>query len=60
MISDFNAEQYASAAEELLLMTKNPGETRRRTRAAAEKLFDVRGLGVDRYAELYERVFSQS
>lgn len=58
MISDFNAEEYARAAEELLLLTTNPEETRRRTRDVAEKLFDVRGLGVDRYVELYKRVLS--
>src|SRR5689334_22453719 len=59
MISHFNEEEYARAAEELLLMTANPEETRRRTRVVAEKLFDVRGLGVNRYVELYESVFSK-
>ena len=59
MIGDFNEEEYAKAAEELLLMTAHSEETRRRTRIAAEKLFDVRGLGVDRYVTLYESVFRQ-
>lgn len=59
MIGDFNEEAYAKAADELLLVTAHPEETRRRTRIAAEKLFDVRGLGVDRYVTLYESVFRQ-
>ena len=59
MISEFNDEEYARAVKDLLFMTANPEETRGRTRAVAEKLFDVRGLGVDRYVEMYERVFSQ-
>ena len=59
MISDFNNEEYARASAELLLMAANPDETRRRMRDVAEKLFDVRGLGVHRYVRLYEEVFTQ-
>ena len=59
MISDFNEDEYAQAAAELLLMTAHPEETRRRARVAAEKLFDVRALGVDRYVALYQSVFGQ-
>jgi len=60
MVSEFNDGEYASAAEELLHLTADPDGTRRRTRAVAEQLFDVRALGIDRYVRLYQRVFSQA
>jgi glycosyltransferase involved in cell wall biosynthesis len=59
MISDFNRDEYARAADELLLMTTNPEQTRQRARGVAQRLFDVRGLGAQRYVALYERVFNQ-
>src|SRR6185436_8918653 len=60
MVREFNDGEYASAAEELLHLTADPDGTRRRTRAVAEQLFDVRALGIDRYVRLYQRVFSQA
>ena len=59
MVSDFNPAEYATAAEDLRRMTTDPENTRRRTREVAEKLFDVRGLGIDRYVTLYEKVFNE-
>ena len=59
MVSDFNPDQYAQAAEDLRRLTADPENTRRRTRSVAEKLFDVRGLGLDRYVTLYEKVFGE-
>lgn len=59
MVSDFNPDQYAAATEDLRRLTADPEDTRRRTRAVAEKLFDVRGLGLDRYLTLYEKVFGE-
>jgi glycosyltransferase involved in cell wall biosynthesis len=59
MVSEFNSDEYLRAAEELLRMTADPENTRRRTRGVAEKLFDVRGLGLDRYVRLYEKVFGE-
>ncbi|MGQ0761896.1 MAG: glycosyltransferase family 4 protein [Acidobacteriota bacterium] len=58
MVGDFNPEEYAKAAEDLFRMTADPESTRRRTGVVAEKLFDVRGLGLDRYVRLYENVFA--
>src|SRR5687767_13354056 len=58
MVGEFNPEEYATAAESLLRMAADSENTRRRTRGVAEKLFDVSGLGVERYIHLYERVFS--
>ena len=34
----------------------DPEQTRRRNREVAERLFDVRRVGVERYAHLYESV----
>lgn len=59
MVSDFNANEYATAAKGLLRMAADPEHTRRRTREVAEKLFDVRGLGLDRYLRLYEKVLGE-
>lgn len=59
MVSDFNRDEYATAAEALGRMTADPENTRRRTREVAEKLFDVRGLGRDRYVTLYEKVLGE-
>ena len=35
-----------------------PDQTRRRAREIAERLFDVRRVGVQRYARLYENVLA--
>jgi len=59
MVNDFNPDEYARAAEDLFRMTADPENTRRRTREVAEKLFDVRGLGLDRYVRLYEKVLGE-
>jgi glycosyltransferase involved in cell wall biosynthesis len=59
MVSDFSRTEYASVAEQLIGMTTDPDTTRQRSRAVAEKLFDVRELGLNRYVRLYKNVFSQ-
>jgi glycosyltransferase involved in cell wall biosynthesis len=59
MVGGFNPGEYATAAENLLGMTADPENTRRLTRDVAEKLFDVRGLGLDRYVRLYEKVLGE-
>lgn len=59
MVGDFNPGEYATAAEDLLRLTADPENTRGRTRVVAEKLFDVRGLGLDRYLRLYEKVLGE-
>src|SRR5688572_14327473 len=55
MVSEFNSGEFLRAAEELLRIAADPENTRMRTRGVAEKLFDVRGLGLDRYVRLYEK-----
>jgi glycosyltransferase involved in cell wall biosynthesis len=55
VVKDFNAgeyEQTLAAIENLLA-----GDIRTRARTVAEKSFDVRRIGLERYARLYERVF---
>ena len=56
LVKNFTSQEYGQAAATLLQLAADAGDTRRRTRAVAEKLFDVRGIGVERYSQLYERV----
>ena len=56
LVSDFNDVSYASAAEAIGNFAERSEQTRQRTRAVAERLFDVRRVGVERYARLYENV----
>lgn len=58
LISEFNASEYAAAGRQIESFTSASEETRKRTRAVAERLFDVRTVGVEGYARLYELVFS--
>jgi glycosyltransferase involved in cell wall biosynthesis len=57
LVSDFNANAYAQAASTIGDFTANLDDTRRQTRAVAERLFDLKLVGARRYAQLYERVF---
>jgi glycosyltransferase involved in cell wall biosynthesis len=52
LVQDFTESSYSSAAGAITNCT----DSRVRAREVAEKLFDVRRVGVDRYARLYERV----
>ncbi|MBA2703362.1 MAG: glycosyltransferase family 4 protein [Blastocatellia bacterium] len=56
LVGEFNESEYTRAALALNALTKQPSETRKRTRGVAEKLFDVRGVGVESYARLYETI----
>jgi glycosyltransferase involved in cell wall biosynthesis len=56
LIHDFTEEDYGSAWATISALTGHPDQTRRRAREVAERLFDVRKIGVERYARLYERV----
>jgi glycosyltransferase involved in cell wall biosynthesis len=57
LISEFNLEEYGKAAIAIELLANDQERTRKLMRAIAERLFDVRGVGVERYARLYEAVF---
>jgi|ERR1043166_3854835 glycosyltransferase involved in cell wall biosynthesis len=59
VVPDFTQRHYAEAVDSIVELTTNGAELRQRTRAAAEKLFDL-DAGVTRYASLYEEVFARS
>jgi len=56
LIADFTAGEFAKAAAAVAAFARDPELTRGRTRRVAERLFDVRTVGLERYASLYEQV----
>jgi glycosyltransferase involved in cell wall biosynthesis len=58
LVLNFNEADYTSAWTAAQEFIKDREQTRRLTREVAERLFDVRRLGVERYTRLYERVLN--
>jgi glycosyltransferase involved in cell wall biosynthesis len=58
LVREFDELEYANAAGIIESLAGYPEQTRRRTREVAERLFDVRRVGVERYSRLYERVLN--
>jgi glycosyltransferase involved in cell wall biosynthesis len=58
LVHNFNATDYYDAIRTIIEFVERPDQTRRHTRAVAERLFDVRRVGVSRYADLYLRVLN--
>ena len=58
LLRRFDQEEYARAAAEIEVMTSAVEQTREHTRKVAERLLDVRRVGLERYDELYEQVFA--
>ena len=59
LVNEFSPEEYARAAAEIEgLVYQHDGRTR--VRAVAEDLFDLRIIGTQRYASLYERVLNRN
>ena len=56
LVREFNQDEYQSAIAALADFIVHPEEIRRRNREVAERLFDVRRVGVERYAHLYQSV----
>jgi glycosyltransferase involved in cell wall biosynthesis len=56
LINSFDANEYARAVSEIDRLASDALQTRRRMRELAERLFDVRSMGIERYARLYENV----
>lgn len=56
LVRDFNAEEYGRAASIVVGLAEEGEATRVRLRELARRLFDVREVGLRRYARLYERV----
>ncbi|MGA9995358.1 MAG: glycosyltransferase family 4 protein, partial [Pyrinomonadaceae bacterium] len=55
LVQDFNKAEYAKAASTINGLLSDAPKTRQHTRAVAERLFDVRTLGRERYTRLYEK-----
>lgn len=58
LVQDFTDAEYATAASTIAEFAAAPEQIRERTREVAEKFFDVRRIGVERYARLYEAVMN--
>ncbi len=58
LVRDFTGAEYADAASVVEGFVGYPEQTRRRAREVAERLFDVRHVGAERYARLYEEVLA--
>lgn len=56
LIHEFNEREFDVAANLIESLAANAEQARRHAREVAERLFDVRGVGVERYARLYARV----
>jgi glycosyltransferase involved in cell wall biosynthesis len=56
LVDAFNQDAYRSATAALEDFVVHAEQTRHHNRAVAERLFDVRRIGVERYAHLYESV----
>ena len=56
LVREFNLDEYANAAAVIEGFQGYPEQTRRRAREVAARLFDVRRVGRERYARLYESV----
>ncbi|HMG74724.1 MAG TPA: glycosyltransferase [Pyrinomonadaceae bacterium] len=56
LVQEFSQDGYQSAIAALEDFVVHSEQTRRRNREVAERLFDVRRVGVERYVHLYESV----
>jgi glycosyltransferase involved in cell wall biosynthesis len=59
LVRRFTADDYRRAAREIAAMLSRREEARRHAREAAERLFDVRRVGLERYSRLYEKVLGE-
>ena len=55
-VQSFSVAEYDNAIKSLEKFVTQPNETRRHTRAVAERLFDLGRVGATRYAALYKQV----
>ena len=58
LVRDFNEDEYAKAAATIFHLLDHPEETRRHMQSVAERLFDLKSVGVERYARLYEALLN--
>jgi glycosyltransferase involved in cell wall biosynthesis len=59
LIHEFDRDAYAKAAGKIQRLAEE-ADTPGRTRQVAARLFDVRGVGIERYTRLYEKVLHGS
>ncbi|MGH9970074.1 MAG: hypothetical protein ACREBG_20085 [Pyrinomonadaceae bacterium] len=58
LVNDFTDPEYDRAVSTIETLASNYGQTRNRTREFARRSFDLRGVGVEGYARLYEAVLA--
>jgi glycosyltransferase involved in cell wall biosynthesis len=58
LVREFTELAYTNAATMIEQLASQREETRRRNRSLAERLFDVRRVGHERYSRLYENVLA--
>ena len=58
LVREFNDDEYANAAATIFRLIDDPEQTRSCAREVAERLFDLRGPGIERYARLYEALLN--
>jgi len=58
LVSNFTESEYAQAAKIIERLAEQAEPTRGLTRMVAEKLFDVRKVGVERYLRMYDRLLN--
>jgi glycosyltransferase involved in cell wall biosynthesis len=56
LVEHFSGDDYRRAARAVAAMLSERDAVRRHSREVAERLFDVRRTGLERYARLYEKV----
>lgn len=58
LVRNFSESEYSKAVTVVEQLAYQSEQTRTRNRRVAEKLFDVRRVGIERYSCLYERVLA--
>jgi len=58
LLEEHSRESYVSSLTTLRAQTRNLEETRRHSRSVAERLFNVSGVGLERYSRLYSKVLN--
>jgi len=54
LVPDFNDDAYAKAAATVFRFVERPEQIRSHAREVAKRLFDLRVIGIERYARLYQ------
>jgi hypothetical protein len=56
LVSDLTRTEYAVAATTILRVLEEPNQAQLHSREVAKRLFDVIGIGLERYATLYDEI----